>query len=209
MGSIDFKDFGIAIKLPENIGDEALKLANEISKKVDTEFVLGVDAIPHITISLGRFPKLKIDELVQLCKAIEFPSGFYLEMENNLFFRPNGNVFWNVKENQVLTDIHKKLVEELHKMSDGLLMDQFTNILQDPNAPQLDKDNILKYGSVLSGDRFMSHITLGRLKNLEDKNKFNSILPKPMRFSPKYLIVGELGKFGEVKNIEFEITLDK
>ncbi len=196
-----FIDLGVALNLEGLVLEQAHILAKQIKGKAKYVFTLDENALPHITLFQGRFVEGVEGRLEELLKELLKEGIGELEMEDRLFFRPNGNVFWNVKDNQVLRDLHEKLNTLLISETQGLLMDQFQKIIDDPNASETDKLQIKKYGALLAGDKFLPHVTLGRLINLEDRKLLEDIKVPTLTFHPKHFILGNLGSYGEVKTV--------
>lgn len=200
--SVESVDLGVAIGLEGEALGESYRLAGIIAEKVSTEFVLGDTAVPHITLFQGRFPLSTLNAINSLFKELSLEDFSELSMEEKLFIRPNGNIFWNVKPDESLAGFYLFLTDSMMPLTDGLVMEQFQKILNDPNASDNDKEYIRKYGTVLSGNRFLPHVTIGRLKNYSDASLLDDVTIKPMSFLPRHLILGELGQYGEVKNVK-------
>ncbi|MHB0978215.1 MAG: 2'-5' RNA ligase family protein [Minisyncoccota bacterium] len=197
-----YRDLGVALNLEGALLDEAKNLANEIQKKAKCIFVLDGNAKPHITLFQGRFPADKVSDVDNVLKEV-LASGELedLNMDTKLFFRPNGNVFWNVLDSSQLKLLHERLNQVLIGKTQGLLMEQFQQIIDDPNFPETDKSQIKKYGALLAGEKFLPHVTLGRLANPEDKKLLKDIKVPPLSFHPEHFILGSLGSYGEIKTI--------
>lgn len=121
-------------------------------------------------------------------------------MDEDLFVRPNGNIFWNAKPNKNLSEFHLKLLEKLQPLTKGILMAQFKNILDKDETSVSDKEQILKYGSLLAGPNFLPHITLGKLKRIGDKELVKGIKAKLMHLYLAEPVIAELNQDGSLKS---------
>jgi|GEM_PF-5366606 2'-5' RNA ligase len=196
----EYRDIGIVIMVEEEAKEEAERLVRLISEQVDLVSMVDRDHPAHISLFQGRLPgKFNADYLRQQISNLQEPGTIEIPMAEELFIRPNGNVFWNAKPNDNLSRLHLKLVEELQTLTGDLLMKQFQDILDNPRTSADDREQILKYGSLLAGPKFLPHITLARLKELTDQEKIRSIRPNPMTIRlNNRLVITELNPDGSL-----------
>ena len=163
-----------------------------------------VDALrqPHISLFQGSFPhELSVNTLQNIVqKIVEKLNLSEVEMEEKYMVRPNGNIFWNVKSTELLFELHNELLKELQPFTEGLLMQQFQEILDESETPQTDREQIMTYGSLLAGPSFLPHITLGKLKDISDKNSVLEIEIPAAKIKLGPLQMGEIRKDGSVSS---------
>lgn len=195
------EDLGVAIAVEGEVGVWSFRIVEDVKSRAKLVFAVGENTVSHITLFQGRFPEGTKLKIVEAINSLDLSKLGELEMEDELFFRPNGNIFWNIKKNETLKNFHELLNQKLFPMTHGLVMDQFKVMLEKPDLPEGDREQLMKYGVLLAGDKFLPHITLGRLSNPEDKEKLSGIYIPKISFSPKNIFIGNLGQYGEVRSV--------
>ena len=69
------------------------------------------------------------------------------------------------------------------------------------STPTLERDIILKYGFPLAGDQYLPHVTLGRLVDIADKVKVEDIFTNEFVYTPRSLVMGRLGVYGDIVEV--------
>ncbi|MBI5045629.1 MAG: hypothetical protein HZC14_01315 [Candidatus Niyogibacteria bacterium] len=202
----EYLDAGIAVAVEGEAARAALSMAEEIAKRAPTVFRIDAKHLPHITLFQGRFPARSQEALNEYFQKITREQGVPLriEMEDSLFARPNGNIFWNVKKTPEIIGLHKEMNDILRPLTDGMLMRQFSDLLKGASLSEEDRHQIEKYGALLAGDKYMPHITLCRLERAKDVDSIKNIKPPSVIFSAEKFIGGELGYYGTIDKVIFE-----
>ena len=119
-------------------------------------------------------------------------------MEDKLEVRPDGKIFWDLKRTPELQIMHEKLYDVLRPLTEGMIMDQFRNRLDNPNLDSKERERIMKYGVSLAGKQFLPHITLGKLKNPADAKVIVDIKPRYLNIDLEKIVVGQLEYEGQM-----------
>lgn len=198
----EYRDIGVVFNIERDAKEEVDRLVTLISKEVDLASKTDENRRAHISLFQGRMPhQIDTASLEKLVLDLLNESGpITIEMEDNLFIRPNGNIFWNVKINEDLSKLHIKLLERLQPLTEGLLMTQFQKIVDTSESSTADREQVVKYGSLLAGPSFLPHITLGKLSRLEEGELIKDIKPEPMHLNLIQPAVVELNDDGSLKN---------
>lgn len=192
----DYRDLGIAVTFDTKTNEVAYSLAEAIAK-IPTTYLLTERYIPHMTLSQGRIPRDHSEQLLQEVKNTSEQLSSIGVTFNQIYVRPNGNIFWLSEKVDPLQQAHLQLQRVLHSLSNGLLLDQFSTLLQNPTSSIEDQEQIRRFGIVLAGDRFLPHITLARLAHIGDKDKLD-IATALHRAAIQTLIVGEIDDSGQI-----------
>ena len=195
-------DLGVIFRVEGEAKKETNRLVGLIENRVKLVSRVDESRLPHISLFQGRMPGVPdIAQLERVIAELFKESKFNkIEMDSNLFIRPNGNIFWNATPNNNLSELHLKLLEKLHPLTKGLLMEQFKSILGKDETSDSDREQIEKYGSLLAGPTFLPHITLGRLENIGDKKLIEDIKPELTYFHLAEPVIAELNQDGSLKS---------
>ncbi len=68
-----FTRVNIAVRPPEEVIEEAIKISNEISKEAEPFFILDDDTFfPHITIYSPEYPAKNLDKVLETVEKIQY-----------------------------------------------------------------------------------------------------------------------------------------
>lgn len=200
-------NFGIAIYPPIDVRTKAFSLTNEIESRVPLTFRLDEIHLPHITLFQGAFPanaQAHLEKTIQeYCSSLR--ETFEIELMSELFFHPIGNIFWNTTKPQHLKDAHLQAIELFRPLTQGALMQQWIERLDNPHTDLSaeQKSLVLKNGFAESGELFLPHITLGRLAEKSDSIKLQKMFISGEKFEVLEIIGGPLGTVGNIEDIWF------
>lgn len=155
----------IAISLPKEVKDYLFELEKEISK-LPAKFKLVSKKNLHITLKfIAQASESQIEELKSRLKEIKFDSFKMALIEKGLFPNSrNPRVIWVGLDSD-------NLLRKLQKEIDEKLLDLFSD-----------------------SQEFTSHITLGRIKSIKDKEKFEDGL-KNIKIKNLSFKIEEFGLF--------------
>lgn len=200
------KSYNVVLVPPVDIAQKAIHLSRLIAKNFPIEFVLdGKNYQPHLTLYQLEVPdnNLQIvkDQLLKIFKLRVVVSF------NQYFGSQSGFLSWDCQRDKVLYNLHKKTVERLNTLRDGLLLPSRKlkyDFLTDENYIQIEK-----FGSSGLFEYFHPHITITRLKKGDNYNKALQILPhkKPLIVNFKKAALGKLSIHGTVPEIIEEYNL--
>lgn len=194
------------VYLPDGITrKKAIEFSEKVGSKLPTEFVLGQDTIPHITIYQALFPTKNISNVKDVIRKIAAKTGFFeIEMNEFVVNVVKGFVWWNCQKTEQLTKIHLETIEKLNPLREGLV----SEVLKNYPATEADKKDIENYGSLLIGNRYTPHLTITALKNSYDGEKALEILGEASsNFRVDRIALGYLEKHGTVAEIIEEFPL--
>lgn len=195
------------IYLPnEATQNKAIEISRKVSSQLPTEFTLGQDRHPHITIYQARFPNKNIKKLKDIIREIaEKTEPFEIEMGPFVVNAVRGFVWWNCLKTETLTRVHLEMIERANSLREGLIPEGLKNY---PTAGDEKKD-IENYGSLLVGGHYPPHITPTRLKNPKDGEKALEILGEReySTFEVDRIALGRMGDHGTVTAIIEEFPL--
>jgi len=199
-------DWGLAFEVGGETAEEARRLSSLISRRVKTSFYLDKDRIPHVTLFQGNLTSERIAEAQNIAREVlkqgaRLPK---LRMATNLTVRPNGNIWWNAAPSPELRQLHLSLNENLRPLTEGRVLRQFEKDLQNPALPAQHRKQLLNYGSLSAGERYLPHITLGRIVDANDGRWVAYQKPNPTELVWSGVVAGKLdeqGQFSEVSDI--------
>lgn len=167
---MEANNIGVFFRLDARTEAIARELVHTVDDRAALDFKLDDTRVAHITLFQGRIPdSITLHTLEREIRAIGAQFGeLEVAMEQRLHVRPNGNVFWNAQKTRELENLHHALLNALQPRTRGLLMPQFQELVENDETPPDDKEQIRRFGSLLAGPFFLPHITLGRLKNVQD-----------------------------------------
>lgn len=195
------------IYLPdEATRNKAIEISRKVSSQLPTEFTLGQDRYPHITIYQARFPNKNIGQLKKIIDEIAHKTRlFEIEMCPFAINVVRGFVWWNCIKTDDLARTHLETISRVNPLREGLVPEG----LKTYPATEGDKKDIKNYGSLLVGEHYFPHITITRLKNSEDKEKAQGILGEGEYsvFGVDKIVLGQMGDHGTVTEIIEEFPL--
>lgn len=156
---------GVVLDVSDDVRAEAYRLVSEIRARVDTITFSDDARPPHVTLFQGLMPGGVSPQEIALC-ASQVHESFrdaLLPFDDVLFFRPNGNVFWNVRCTDMLQDLHERLVSVLRPLTGGLLIEKYRAIAESEDASDVVREHLVRYGTMLAGPDFLPHITLANV----------------------------------------------
>jgi len=200
-------ELGIVIILSAVIMADSQRMNQEIYNDLK---IKNVTNVPHISLFQGRFPEKNQAQLEQAVAAIAHETApFKIEMENNLI-KASENIFWLTKSNDSLIKLHQKILAEIPRYTDGLLMQQVIDMPPSSLTAQ-QKQKIKKYGIYWVEENFLPHITI--FYSSYDHPKIPAVLAqvKPSlqnaEFTVTKIAIARLGYVGNVESILQEYRL--
>ncbi len=193
-------DLGVVIRLEGEADRAAGEACRRICQLAPTESVLDQSHLAHVTLFQGRFPGAAQDQVFEaLARLRSCASPFDIELLPELTVSAAGNVFWPAARTPELLQLHRKSIEAFRPLTQGLLLPQFQDLLEDPHA---DLARIERYGMSEAGSRFEPHVTLCRLSHAErDGDRVAALGAPSLHFAWRRLALGELGYHGNVKRV--------
>lgn len=140
---------------------------------------------PHLSLYLCKFDKENFSKLLEKLKTIKQKS-FVISLDK-ITKQKNNFCLINVEPKNNLRSLHRKIVEKVNPLREGLIRKKDLQRIKDNYYSQHEIDNINNYGYALVKDLYLPHITLG-VSEREDKEKLIKELEE---------------KVGKIKNRDF------
>lgn len=206
--SNDYQRINIAVKLPENIFREAIKLSREISKGNQAHFVLdGISFIPHITLYSPEYPSKNTDGVLEkVGRVIKDNSAFIVHPIEIRFHL--GYIDIAFKKTTEWLALHKSIVNKLNPFRENHLREKYSDSEELKQYSDQQQEYIKKYGYPEVFDSFTPHLTLSRLEDEKAAEKVTASLDFLFReFQVDTLAAFTMGKHGTCHGILKEWNL--
>lgn len=187
------------VALPgSGVSSRAVLLSREL-EQYGTEFVLGREGMPHVSLYQAAYPPHQEHELLARVRQVAISTAPFdiIMMGMSSFW--GTFIFWDVTETSDLKSLHTRLLEQLNPLREGKLLPIHEEILADESVPQGLRDSIRQYGSPLCGGEERPHLTLTRLKDVRLVPRVLEVLasePPGLRFTVRELYLANVGPHG-------------
>lgn len=193
-------ELNIIILPPHEIRDAAIDLSRKLSESFSTEFKLGENRIPHITVYQARFPEKNMENLDYNLNVIAKKMSTF-EVPLSKFSTFKGYVFWDSDFTNEFSHLSKSVVYQLNPLRENLILDHLKNF----SGNMGEKFDIQNYGSLIVGRSLQPHVTITKMVNESDEYKaFQELRPRIAKFNVNSIFLGRLGPFGTVTEILHE-----
>ncbi len=124
---------------------------------------------PHLNLYDLSVPKENVELITESIKSIsEEQRSFTVKIRGINYFH-FGLVFLEVEKNDTLGKLHGKIVEDVVKLKGDCIVNDYLAPHRKYNAKQ--KELLMQYGNPHILDQFQPHITIGHIRNQENKLK--------------------------------------
>lgn len=198
------------VLLPDRkVFNKALTYSYNITRRFSHEFVLDSEKFrPHITLYQGYYPNRNIEKLISGLEKMENPDEEVNAEMNEFHLSHETFVFWNCIKTPELQNLHERILTIANPFREG----NIPPITQElyPSLSDKEKRMVDVTGSILNKELFRPHITLTRLKHIEDGADVLKSIGKgeKMSFLPYSIAVTRLGAHGTISDIVTEIPLN-
>lgn len=204
---LSYKEYVIALLLPDEYVVEAQKLNDKISRKLSCQNLTNRF---HITLYQGRFSESQIQEIFKKLSANNFIPP-RITMESKIKYEEKKYINWNVVENKELNNLHYEVLRIAAPYHQGALKRTIDNYQKFDLNKQKQID---EYGvnAVLSD--YKPHVTLFYLPS-EDLRVESAIRDVDLSIInngevlANNLVIGETGYDGNLTNIVNQLDLSK
>lgn len=203
------RDLNIVLLPDEKTSKLAINLSEKLTSQIPSYFTLNTTNFkPHITLYQGSFPEKNIPRVLETVEQITKELNPVNISTQGFFISPGGYVWWNTEKGE-LQGLHEKMLNATNHLREGLIPEP--SLEQLPNLAGREKENVLETGAIYNRDLYSPHITITRLKKLEDKEKSLRILEgnkTQISFMTHIIGVANLGAHGTISEIikEFRLT---
>lgn len=202
---------GIGIDIPEGseIYQKIIEMNNLLIDKYGARKDYTGSECPHLNLYDLSVPNGNAKLIVEKIRQIsEEQRSFTAKIKRVNYFH-FGLFFMEIEKNDMLVELHERIVGEVVKLKDTCIDEDYLAPHRKYNARQ--KELLMEYGNPHVLDQFQPHITIGHVKNQE--NKLNEILDGLNKFIPMielridnvHIVTGDgknkktLGKFNLVR----------
>ena len=204
---MDSQSVNVIILPDEATKEKAVNLGKILAENFEADYTIADSRfIPHITIYQAQYPtknypliKENISNIVKELKPFKVRVDF--------FGAHTTYIGWNIVKDKNLQQLHKKNLEILNPLREGLLLPHLSPDFSGYTSGEKFSDSrysdaVRKYGAVSTGKMFWPHITIGKLKQAVEEENALKILPKTdSEFTVSELFIGKLGNYGTVTEI--------
>jgi 2'-5' RNA ligase len=135
---------------------------------------------PHLNLYDLSVPIENLELIIEKVREIsEINKGFEVEIGEVNYF-PFGLFFLEISKNDALNKLHKRIVEELVKLKGKCIDEDYLAPYRKYSERQ--KEVLMQYGNPHVLDQFQPHITIGHVKNQQDK--LDTICKELSKFAP-------------------------
>jgi len=205
----NYKEYGIALALPQRHVEAAQKMHEEIYARLS--LTQNLPNVFHITLFQGRFLQGQVNELFLELKKQHFKK-VKIKLKQKIEVEQDRYITWPVKKNNDLEKLHKNVVTLLNSYHHGI-MSRYIDSYNSLNKKQ--QQQIEKYGMAGVLGEYNPHVTLffftKKNSNAEIIGRQISIAKINQGFQgvdASQLVIGELGYNGNIENILYKIELE-
>ncbi len=203
-----FIDLNVVVLPDEKTKKQILSWSRVIAERWKTNFVLD-DAtyIPHLTLYQTRYPSKNIEQIKNVIR--QFALGikpFKVALSGISAFY--GFLFYDAVKEKTLLENHSQLVDLLNPFREGHITEEQQGMLESSEISDAMKEGIVLWGSPVSKDQFIPHITITRLTQMgEAENALSFLKPIEMSFQVSKLYLSNVDHDGTSTKILEEFPL--
>ncbi|MEW5805314.1 MAG: 2'-5' RNA ligase family protein [Patescibacteria group bacterium] len=158
---------GIEVPMGSQICREIIKANNLLVDKYRAKKGFSGSKHPHLNLYDLSVPNENIRLIAEKLKGIsKTQKSFTVKIEDINYFH-FGLIFLKIEKSDALVKLHEKIVEEVAKLKSGCIDADYLTPHRKYTARQ--KEMLMRYGNPFVLDQFQPHITIGHVKNQEDK----------------------------------------
>lgn len=190
-------ELNVVLLPPKEIRDAAIDMSRKLSESFATEFTLGQNRIPHITVYQARYPEKNLESIEYNLNVIaKKTSPFELPLSKFSTFK--GYVFWDSDFTNEFSFLNKSVVYQLNPLRDGLVLEHLRNF----SGSMGERFDIQNYGSLIVGRSLSPHVTISKtVREADALRAFQELRPRIVRFNVTSIFLARLGPFGTVTEI--------
>lgn len=122
---------------------------------------------PHLNLYDLSVPKENVNSIIEKIKEIAKEQRSFTVKTGKVNYFPFGLFFLEIEESQDLLNLHKKIVEQIVTLNGGCIDKDY--LAPHRKYTQKQRDTLMKYGNPYVLDQFQPHITVGFVRNHENK----------------------------------------
>ena len=201
--------YGVYSEIPdENV--QSLRKTTELLLKNNNTFSLEI--LPeslkyHVTFFMSPFPVAKLQNIAKIVEEISCDLkqinliGDKLSTSKNKLF-----LFLDIKTDNLIMNLHQKVVYSLNELRDGLVYPDFKNA---DWLPKKNREYLFQFGFPWVLDEYEPHISLLISKKELLVEDFVPYYKLPIGIKVDKICIGEIGSFGTIKREKYSFNISK
>ena len=198
-----------ALKLPDDVEREVIKLSREIGQNNDSFFILdGVQFYPHITIYSPEYPESNFNKALKIVEGIANQTKKielnFLSLESH-----DGYIGICFETSPEIKNLHKEVVGKLNLLREGSVRKKYkqgSDYHMDFSRQQL--KNIARYGYPDAMNLYHPHLTIIRLRD----DFLAKVITKNLNWKKPQIVIDKLavytmGEHGTCRKLVKEFSL--
>lgn len=172
MGKSDFIRLNVALKVPNDAAERAIRLSHGIAEEHKAFFILdGEELHPHITVYSTEYPANNRDKIFESLKNVSRRNKS-MNLRFTDFGAEYGWIGINIKNSREILNLHKEVITELNPLRDGHIREEYgepsrKHPIKIEFSPE-QQENIDNYGHPMVMDLYKPHMTIIRLESVEE-----------------------------------------
>ena len=145
----------------------AIATSGAVSDGTGTEFTLAPDGpIPHITLYQTAFPSGRLPEVYDAVADVALRTKAFRVSLREVEVYKWTFLFWHCELSDELASLHQRIVGATNRLRDGLVLPMLVSARA--FLEEGEQSDVEHYGAVWIGPNFLPHITLSRIKDVND-----------------------------------------
>jgi len=207
---MNFVRLNVALKVPENVAKEAIRLSKGIASREVEMFVLdGINFHPHITVYAPEHPDIKVEEVLKAAEMISKTTP-QASLRFMIGESRQGYIGIRFERSNEIQKLHENIVSKLNPLRQGHIRDKYQ---QDNTALNMEfsddqKRNIEAYGHSDVMSLYNPHMTIIRIGDEDRALKIAKNFEWSIAgFTVEKLAVYSMGENGTCKKLIQEFNL--
>ncbi len=196
---IETADLNVVILPDEETRQALISLSQELSKKVDSHFILNeAEFRPHLSLFPNQFPTRNRQGIENALKALG-ESSESLNIQLTGYSQISGYIFIDAVKTADLINLHSDAVSVLNPLREGH-MPALVSHLKGLNDSQ--RDNVETYGNPIVLSTWEPHVTLTHIDDLERAKQILAELPPiNLKFNAAAMHLSRFARWGTCPEI--------
>lgn len=198
----DGTSLNIALVPDEAVGQAAISASEALGRRVGAEFTLASDElIPHITLYQTQFPTDRLRLVYEaVATVVAKTPAFEVRLRNVEVYKWTF-LFWRCELSDELAVLHQRIVGATNDLRAGMVLPMLSAVR--PFLDQTEQSDVENYGAVWIGPNYQPHITLSRVKDVQEAGTALEIAEQlaSRAFVPTGVVVGESREHGTIGRI--------
>ncbi len=204
-----FTDLRVVLLPDEKLQQDAISLAETLTRDNQLFHIDGVKYLPHLTVYMASYPEKNIKAVYETIRNISQQLS-NASLDYGTFYTGWGYVGIGFKREAKLLSINEAIVKSLSPLREGHLREKYTSEIAANKFTPRQLEYIKTFGNEYVFDEYEPHLSLCRYSNVEGAKKITSDLNKSSAFSSgtvTKIAIAESGPNGTCTSILEEFPL--